>query len=496
MNTSMRYHSVRLNKELCKGCTNCLMHCPTEAIRVRKGRAHILDERCIDCGECIRICDYHAKVADIDTLEDIKRFRYRIALPAPTLYGQFRNINDPGIILKNLGFDDVLEVARGADIVSKALAEKMRDPDLPRPMISSACPAVVRLIQVRFPDLIPNIVNIRQPMEVAAEIARAEFVKKHACAPEEVGVFFITPCPAKMTVIHTPLGQEKSAVDGAISIMEVYGQIRPRISKIQKDPEMESTATSFGIGWATSSGEAKSIFQENALNVDGIQNVSRVLEEIENNKLSDLAFFEGNACVGGCVGGPLTFENNYVAKNAIRRIVKEYGSLDVLPETHPRRGEILSLLRKHVKGLAALQHHDGYWHQLLDRNDTYLESSATAIYAYCLAHAVNRGWVSAKAFGPVALMAWHAVAASVNDKGQVENTCVGTGMGFDASFYAYRPVHVMAAHGYGPVIWAGAEIINLLKQQHPKLNDSAVQFYDQEVPTDKPIFNYDGSIRF
>ena len=347
MNTSMRYHSVRLNKELCKGCTNCLMHCPTEAIRVRKGRAHILDERCIDCGECIRICDYHAKVADIDTLEDIKRFRYRIALPAPTLYGQFRNINDPGIILtalKNLGFDDVFEVARGADIVSKALAEKMRDPDLPRPMISSACPAVVRLIQVRFPDLIPNIVNIRQPMEVAAEIARAEFVKKHACAPEEVGVFFITPCPAKMTVIHTPLGQEKSAVDGAISIMEVYGQIRPRISKIQKDPEMESTATSFGIGWATSSGEAKSIFQENALNVDGIQNVSRVLEEIENNKLSDLAFFEGNACVGGCVGGPLTFENNYVAKNTIRKLV---ASTMARRPTTPQEDVPVSMINKY-----------------------------------------------------------------------------------------------------------------------------------------------------
>ena len=95
MDAKKRFHSVRLNKELCKGCTNCLMHCPTEAIRVRNGRAHILDERCIDCGECIRICDYHAKVAAIDTLEDIKRFKYRIALPAPTLYGQFRKY-EPG----------------------------------------------------------------------------------------------------------------------------------------------------------------------------------------------------------------------------------------------------------------------------------------------------------------------------------------------------------------------------------------------------------------
>ncbi len=170
--------------------------------------------------------------------------------------------------------------------------------------------------------------------------------------------------------------------------------------------------------------------------------------------------------------------------------------LDVLPESHPRRAEIMQLLKSHVKGLAALQHHDGFWHQLLDRSDTYLESSATAIYTYCLAHAINRGWIDAKVYGPVVQLAWHAVEASVNAKGQVTDCCVGTGMGFDPSFYAYRPVHVMAAHGYGPVIWAGAEMLNLLKRQHPKMNDSAVWFYDQEVPTDAPIFNYDGSTRF
>ena len=170
--------------------------------------------------------------------------------------------------------------------------------------------------------------------------------------------------------------------------------------------------------------------------------------------------------------------------------------LDVLPADHPKRAEIMELLKAHAAGLARLQHHDGFWHQLLDRNDTYLEASATAIYTYCLAHAVNQGWLDAKAFGPVAQLGWHAVASSVNEKGQVEQVCVGTGMGFDPSFYAYRPCHVMAAHGYGPVIWAGAEMINMLKRQHPKSNDSAVMFYDTEVPTDAPIFNYDGSTKF
>lgn len=170
--------------------------------------------------------------------------------------------------------------------------------------------------------------------------------------------------------------------------------------------------------------------------------------------------------------------------------------LDVLPPDHPRRDEIMALFKAHASGLACLQHHTGFWHQLLDRNDTYLETSSTAIFTYCLAHGVDEGWLDAKVYGPVALLGWHAVQSAVNDEGQVENVCVGTGMGFDAAFYAYRPVNVMAAHGYGPAIWAGAEIIRLLQLQHPKLNDSAVQFYDDEVPTDQPIFNYDGKVRF
>lgn len=170
--------------------------------------------------------------------------------------------------------------------------------------------------------------------------------------------------------------------------------------------------------------------------------------------------------------------------------------LDVLPLDHPQRGEILDLLRSHIEGLAPLQGKDGFWHQLLDRNDSYEESSCTAIYTYCIAHAINKGWISALAYGPVALLAWHAVAASVDDAGRVQGTCVGTGMGFDPAFYMYRPVSPAAAHGYGPVIWAGAEILTLLSRQHPKMNDSAVQFYPEEVKTNEPIFNYDGEIRF
>ena len=163
--------------------------------------------------------------------------------------------------------------------------------------------------------------------------------------------------------------------------------------------------------------------------------------------------------------------------------------LDALPTNYAGRTEVLDLLRQHVEGLSAVQDKTGFWHQLLNRNDTYLETSATAIYAYCMAHAICEGWIDAIAYGAQTLQAWQAVQTKVNQKGQVEGTCVGSGMGFDVAFYSYRPVHPMAAHGYGPVIWAGGEMIRMLRTTHPKLNDSAIQFYTKEQKTDQPIFH-------
>lgn len=157
-------------------------------------------------------------------------------------------------------------------------------------------------------------------------------------------------------------------------------------------------------------------------------------------------------------------------------------------ETAADRAFVLDLLRQHIEGLSALQDKTGFWHQLLDRPDTYNETSCTAIYTYCMAHAINKGWIDAQTYGAQVLLAWQACQTKVNAKGQVEGTCVGTGMGFEPAFYAYRPVHAMAAHGYGPMIWAGAEVIRMLRTTHPKMNDSAIQFYKTEQKTDKPIF--------
>ena len=317
------YHSVRLDKDKCKGCTTCLKRCPTEAIRIRNNRASILHARCIDCGECIKVCDSHAKVAVTDPLDVIKRFKYPIALPAPTLYAQFQGVHTPEPIiaaLMRLGFADVFEVARGAEIVSYAISRVMREEDRPKPVISSACPAIVRLIQISFPALLDNVIDFVSPMEAAAKIAKEEYAQKHGVDIADVGTFFISPCAAKMTAVRSPVGQEKSYVDGVIAIKDIYTQIRACVKEGFTPPEIDR-ASVVGIKWAVPGGEAEAVGIKSALCVDGIENVINVLEGIENARFRNLTYFEGLACVNGCLGGPLNVENSFVAKNRLRSVM-------------------------------------------------------------------------------------------------------------------------------------------------------------------------------
>jgi len=149
--------------------------------------------------------------------------------------------------------------------------------------------------------------------------------------------------------------------------------------------------------------------------------------------------------------------------------------LDVLPADHAGYEFVLKQFKDHVEGLAQYQSDKGFWHQLLDKNDSYLETSATAIYAYCIAHACNKGWIDPMRYAPMAILAWNAVSTKINEKGQVEGTCVGTGMAFDPAFYYHRPVNVFAAHGYGPVLLAGAEVYKLVNDFIFEINDSSLQ---------------------
>ena len=318
------FHSVELDAEKCCGCTNCLKRCPTEAIRVRDGKANILSERCIDCGECIRICPHHAKRAHSDQLEDIQKFKIKVAIPAPALFGQFNNLDDVDIILTGLravGFDVVYEVSRAAELVSEATRKLIREDKLEKPIISSACPAVVRLIKIRFPELCDNVMPLLAPMEVAAKMARREVREMTGSSDDDIGVFFITPCPAKVTEINSPNSSEKSAVNGAIAISQLYPELTHAMDHL-KVIEPIAKSGLIGVGWATSGGEAAAMLGDKYLAADGIENVIRVLEELEDEHIRDVDFIELNACSGGCVGGVLTVENPYVAQARIQTLRK------------------------------------------------------------------------------------------------------------------------------------------------------------------------------
>ena len=316
-------HSVYLDEKKCSGCTACLKHCPTEAIRIRGGHASIDPDRCIDCGECIRVCPHNAKKAVCEKLSAMDKFKWKIALPAPSLYGQFDNLEDVDYVLDGLikiGFDDVFEVSAAAELVSAYTRLYLKTEGVKKPAISSACPVVIRLIGLRFPSLTDNIIHMLPPMEIAAMLARKRAKREHPeLTDEEIGVCFISPCPAKVSYVKNGFAGYKSQVDTVVSINDIYFQL---IAKMQPKADVKSLSNSgmIGIGWASTGGEATAIFNESYLAADGIENVIRVLDQVENGNIPPLEFIELNACSGGCVGGVMTMQNPFIAKARLQTL--------------------------------------------------------------------------------------------------------------------------------------------------------------------------------
>lgn len=317
------WHSVRLERESCQGCTNCLKSCPTQAIRVQGKKAKVLKDRCIDCGECIRKCPYHAKKAYTSNLSELEKFKYNVALIAPAFYGQFSKAESIDEILTavlKLGFDDVFEVAAGAQAVSKKTKELLESGELLKPTISSACPAVMKLIAIMFPGLIGNIIPLKSPMEISAAEARRLASEKTGLKSSEIGVFFISPCAAKMTAVYDNAENGHTDVDGVLSIKDiVLVMAQQGFGKVEEIKPLSSAGKS-GVLWATTGGEAESSGAAKHIAVSGIQNVIKVLADIDDGKLSDIEFVEVLACDGGCVGGPLVMENPFVASSRIKRL--------------------------------------------------------------------------------------------------------------------------------------------------------------------------------
>lgn len=316
-------HSVSLDPEKCTGCTTCMKHCPTEAIRVRDGHAVIDSQRCIDCGECIRNCTNGAKKSNYDSFSEIQKFKYKIALPAPSLFAQFDNLDDVDYVLQGLldiGFDDVFEVSKGAELVSAYTRFFLETEGIKKPVISTACPVVTRLIIMRFPFLKDNLMPLLPPMEVAADLARKRALKNNPdLKDEDIGVCFITPCPAKVSYVRNEFGDYRSKVDLVVSMSEVYFLLINAMKR-EKNPTVSTEAGRIGISWAICGGEASAIVNDKIIAADGIKNVISVLDQIEDGNIPPVDFVELNACPGGCVGGVLTIENPYVAKNRLHTL--------------------------------------------------------------------------------------------------------------------------------------------------------------------------------
>ncbi|MBP8698582.1 MAG: hypothetical protein KBH82_06045 [Syntrophorhabdaceae bacterium] len=317
-----------------------------EAIRVHDGKAKITQERCIDCGECIRICQNHAKIALTDEIDLLSAYKYCIALPAPSFFGQFKNNENVEDILNaflDIGFDDVFEVALAAEVVASVAREYLKNYRGKKPLFSSACPASLRLMQIKFPELLGHVIPILTPMEVAARIAKEEAHKTTGLPLKDIGAFFITPCPAKVTEAKTPMITKQSAVDGVIGANIIYKDIVKYIAKGDSKRRYSlNKATGSGIGWGYITGESKSIGFGTSLAVSGIHNVISLLEEIELGELQDVDFIELQACTGGCVGGPLNIQNLFVGRVRLRHLIEKQTN----KASHYSDSELLEFYKK------------------------------------------------------------------------------------------------------------------------------------------------------
>ena len=318
------YHSVQLNRDKCQGCVSCVKLCPTEAIRVRNGKAEILADRCIDCGACASGCPYHAFSVKTDILDGLSNYVYNIVLPAPSLYSQFPSnvpLEDIWQGLHKLGFDEIFDVSLASEYIAREIEDFLKHYTGGRkPLISSTCPAVMRLIQVKFPELIKQVVPVLAPVEAAAIYVKREAAARKQLPTELIGVWFISPCPSKETNIRQSVDVQQTQLTGSFSLSEIYGLL---LKNMGGECELNvRTGSSYGMGWGTYGGELASAGITNGLAIHGIDNVYEILEQISMNKMPQLDYVECNACQGGCLGGLLAAENKFVAESNLRQRIR------------------------------------------------------------------------------------------------------------------------------------------------------------------------------
>jgi len=336
---SQYLHFIRVDTDKCEGRMQCMRVCPTQAIRVRNNKARIIEEKCIDCGECINACPSNAIIPLTDPFGELTKFRHTVAIPSPALYAQFGHKIMPDKILnglKKLGFDDAFDLALSCGEVSFAVQEFLREHKGPKPMISNSCPTIVRLIQVKYPFLINHLTPLDIPREIAGREIKKKKSKRYGLKEKEIGTFYITPCPAKMISIKQPAGKQKSYLDGAISISDIYGPLLSAMENVENESYNKSLKNLciLGMGWAMVGGICRTLRLKNSLAVSGLTETIKVFDDIEKGKLKHIDYIEAYSCPQGCVGGSLTVENLYISYNKILKIIEalEFQKIKACPD--------------------------------------------------------------------------------------------------------------------------------------------------------------------
>jgi len=323
------HHALKIQEDICIGCTHCIKVCPTEALRVRDGKARLIEERCVDCGECMRVCPVNAIIIEDDDFSRIFEYKNRVALVPSVFIGQFpRNIATRKIYSGMLeeGFTHVYEAEHSAGILVELINELLEiDKDI-RPVISSFCPAIVRLIQVRFPSLVRNIMQLKAPLDLAAISYRLKLESDEAVNDGGTGIFYVTPCAAKIAAVKSPVGEEKSPINGVINMDNLYSRIYSVINKEEKPycivPEKEQLLPG-EMEWTLTGGEAKHI-NGRCLSIDGIYNAIEFLEKLENGTIGNFDFIEMRACDESCAGGILSATNRFLVSERLHKRAEQY----------------------------------------------------------------------------------------------------------------------------------------------------------------------------
>jgi Iron only hydrogenase large subunit, C-terminal domain len=313
------YHALQIKEEYCMGCSRCMKSCPTEAIRVRDGKAKIYENRCIDCGNCFKVCPTRAIYVKQDDFESIFNFRCRVALIPSVFLGQFPNdINVSRIysILKDIGFTHVYETELTIPIYTMAKNKYAEEHEEDYPLISTFCPAIVRLIQVKFPSLVKNLIPIKAPIDITAMYVRRKLKKEENYKDDEIGLFYITPCAAKIAAVKSPVGEEKSLVDGVINMDSLYNRVYKKIKEQGKNIQVPKLPipqlSSDSILMSLTNGERRLSMAKHSLAIDETQNVIEFLEKVENDEIEGIEFLELRACDQSCTGGILTCGNRFL----------------------------------------------------------------------------------------------------------------------------------------------------------------------------------------